>query len=138
MPVALIYRWVIFVLLIIGLILLMKHKVLTPFVFWSRIQYYTFSTFTLFVLWLGATLMKVDMPVLYTADFRYAVAASLGTLSLMYHLIVRPGAIRTHHDHMDGLPCTLCRLRLLQGMADDRSPREEPSLSLHLHGSEFP
>lgn len=96
MPVALIYRWVIFVLLIIGLILLMKHKVLTPFVFWSRIQYYTFSTFTLFVLWLGATLMKVDMPVLYTADFRYAVAASLGTLSLMYHLIVRPGAIRTH------------------------------------------
>ena len=40
--------------------------------------------------------MKVDMPVLYTADFRYAVAASLGTLSLMYHLIVRPGAIRTH------------------------------------------
>ena len=96
MPVALIYRWVIFVLLIIKLILLMKHKVLTPFVFWSRIQYYTFSTFTLFVLWLGATLMKVDMPVLYTADFRYAVAASLGTLSLMYHLIVRPGATRTH------------------------------------------
>ena len=35
-----------------------------------------------FVLWLGATLMKVDMPVLYTADFRYAVAASLGTCLL--------------------------------------------------------
>ena len=54
MPIALMYRWAIFVLLIVGLILLMKHKVLTPFVFWSRIQYYTFSTFTLFVFWLGA------------------------------------------------------------------------------------
>lgn len=96
MPIALMYRWAIFVLLIIGLILLMKHKVLTPFVFWSRIQYYTFSTFTLFVFWLGATLLRVDMPFLYTADCRYIVAASLGTLSLMYHLIVRPGAIRTH------------------------------------------
>ena len=96
MPIALMYRWAIFVLLIIGLILLMKHKVLTPFVFWSRIQYYTFSTFTLFMLWLGATLFRADMPFLYTADFRYIVAASLGTLSLMYHLIVRPGAIRTH------------------------------------------
>lgn len=51
MPAALIYRWAVFILLILGLILLMKHKVLTPFVFWSRIQYYTFSTFTL--LWCG-------------------------------------------------------------------------------------
>ena len=90
------YRWAVFILLILGLILLMKHKVLTPFVFWSRIQYYTFSTFTLFVVWLGATLFQVDVPFLYTADCRYIVAASLGTLSLMYHLIVRPGAIRTH------------------------------------------
>lgn len=96
MPAALIYRWAVFVLLIFGLILLMKHRVLTPFVFWSRIQYYTFSTFTLFLIWLGATLFRVDMPVLYTADFRFAVAAGLATLSLMYHLIVRPGAIRTH------------------------------------------
>ena len=35
MPAALIYRWAVFILLILGLILLMKHKVLTPFVFWS-------------------------------------------------------------------------------------------------------
>lgn len=96
MPAALVYRWAVFILLIFGLILLMKHKVLTPFVFWSRIQYYTFSTFTLFMVWLGATLFQVDVPFLYTADCRYIVAASLGTLSLMYHLIVRPGAIRTH------------------------------------------
>ena len=34
MPTALIYRWAVFILLIFGLILLMKHKVLTPFVFW--------------------------------------------------------------------------------------------------------
>ena len=87
MPAALIYRWAVFILLILGLILLMKHKVLTPFVFWSRIQYYTFSTFTLFVVWLGATLFHVDVPFLYTADCRYIVAASLGTLSLMYNLI---------------------------------------------------
>ena len=96
MPIALMYRWAIFILLIVGLILLMKHKVLTPFVFWSRIQYYTFSTFTLFVFWLGATLFQVDIPFLYSADCRFGVAASLATLSLMYHLIVRPGAIRTH------------------------------------------
>ena len=96
MPAALIYRWAVFILLILGLILLMKHKVLTPFVFWSRIQYYTFSTFTLFVFWLGATLFQVDIPFLYSADCRFGVAASLATLSLMYHLIVRPGAIRTH------------------------------------------
>lgn len=44
----------------------------------------------------GATLFRVDFPFLYSADCRYIVAASLGTLSLMYHLIVRPGAIRTH------------------------------------------
>ena len=59
MPVALIYRWAVFVLLILGLILLMKHKVLTPFVFWSRIQYYTFTTFTLFLVWLGACIFPV-------------------------------------------------------------------------------
>lgn len=74
----------------------MKHGVLTPFVFWSRIQYYTFSTFTLFFIWLGATLFKADIPFLYTADCRYIVAAGLVTLSVMYHIIVRPGAIRTH------------------------------------------
>ena len=81
---------------VLGLILLMKHGVLTPFVFWSRIQYYTFSTFTLFFIWLGATLFKADIPFLYTADCRYIVAAGLVTLSVMYHIIVRPGAIRTH------------------------------------------
>ena len=43
MEIALIYRWAVFILLVLGLILLMKHGVLTPFVFWSRIQYYTFS-----------------------------------------------------------------------------------------------
>lgn len=96
MVIALVYRWVIFALLSVGLVLLAKHGVLTPFVFWSRIQYYTFSTFTLFVVWLGATLFKADVPFLYSADCRYLVAASLVTLSLMYHLIVRPGAIRTH------------------------------------------
>lgn len=96
MTAALIYRWAVFILLILGLILLMKHRVLTPFVFWSRIQYYTFSTFTLFLIWLGATLFRADIPFLYTADCRFAVAAGLATLSLMYHLIVRPGAIRTH------------------------------------------
>lgn len=42
MEIALIYRWAVFILLVLGLILLMKHGVLTPFVFWSRIQYYTF------------------------------------------------------------------------------------------------
>ena len=96
MEIALIYRWAVFILLVLGLILLMKHGVLTPFVFWSRIQYYTFSTFTLFFIWLGATLFKADIPVLYTADCRYIVAAGLVTLSVMYHIIVRPGAIRTH------------------------------------------
>lgn len=96
MEIALIYRWAVFILLVLGLILLMKHGVLTPFVFWSRIQYYTFSTFTLFFVWLGATLFKADIPFLYTADCRYIVAAGLVTLSVMYHIIVRPGAIRTH------------------------------------------
>ena len=96
MEIALIYRWAVFILLVLGLILLMKHGVLTPFVFWSRIQYYTFSTFTLFFIWLGATLFKADIPFLYTADCRYIVAAGLVTLSVMYHIIVRPGAIRTH------------------------------------------
>lgn len=96
MVIALLYRWAIFALLSLGLVLLAKHGVLTPFVFWSRIQYYTFSTFTLFVVWLGATLLKADFPFLYSADCRYLVAASMVTLSLMYHLIVRPGAIRTH------------------------------------------
>ena len=48
MEIALLYRWFIFVLLIVGLGLLMKHRVLTPFVYWSRIQYYTFTGFTLF------------------------------------------------------------------------------------------
>ena len=96
MEIALIYRWAVFILLVLGLILLMKHGVLTPFVFWSRIQYYTFSTFTLFFIWLGATLFKADVPFLYTADCRYIVAAGLVTLSVMYHIIVRPGAIRTH------------------------------------------
>ena len=62
MEIALIYRWAVFILLVLGLILLMKHGVLTPFVFWSRIQYYTFSTFTLFFIWLGATLFKADIP----------------------------------------------------------------------------
>lgn len=33
---------------------------------------------------------------LYTADCRYAVAASLYTLFVLYHLMVAPGAIRTH------------------------------------------
>ena len=96
MEIALIYRWAVFILLVLGLILLMKHGVLTPFVFWSRIQYYTFSTFTLFFIWLGATLFKADIQFLYTADCRYIVAAGLVTLSVMYHIIVRPGAIRTH------------------------------------------
>ena len=89
MEIALIYRWAVFILLVLGLILLMKHGVLTPFVFWSRIQYYTFSTFTLFFIWLGATLFKADIPFLYTADCRYIVAAGLVTLSVMYHIIVR-------------------------------------------------
>ena len=62
MPAALMYRWAVFILLAVGLVLLAKHKVLTPFVFWSRVQYYTFSTFTLFVVWLGATLFRVDFP----------------------------------------------------------------------------
>ena len=96
MEIALIYRWAVFILLVLGLILLMKHGVLTPFVFWSRIQYYTFSTFTLFFIWLGATLFKADIPFLYTADCHYIVTAGLVTLSVMYHIIVRPGAIRTH------------------------------------------
>ena len=91
MEIALIYRWAVFILLVLGLILLMKHGVLTPFVFWSRIQYYTFSTFTLFFIWLGATLFKSDIPFLYTADCRYIVTAGLVTLSVMYHIIVRPG-----------------------------------------------
>ena len=96
MEMALYYRWSVFILLSVGLVLLMKHGMLTPFVFWSRIQYYTFSTFTLFFLWLGATLFKADIPYLYTADCRFIVAASLVTLSVMYHVIVRPGAIKTH------------------------------------------
>ena len=96
MEIALIYRWAVFILLVLGLILLMKHGVLTPFVFWSRIQYYTFSTFTLFFIWLGATLFKADGAFVYTAGCRYIVAAGLVTLSVMYHIIVRPGAIRTH------------------------------------------
>ena len=96
MEIALIYRWAVFILLVLGLILLMKHGVRTPIVSWSRIQYYTFSTFTLFFIWLGATLFKADVPFLYTADCRYIVAAGLVTLSVMYHIIVRPGAIRTH------------------------------------------
>jgi hypothetical protein len=75
--------------------LLAKHKILTPFVFWSRIQYYTFTTFTLYFVWLFLTDLQVDIPFLYTADCRYGVAASLATLSLMYHIIVRPGAIKT-------------------------------------------
>ena len=62
----------------------------------ARGAYYTFSTFTLFFIWLGATLFKADIPFLYTADCRYIVAAGLVTLSVMYHIIVRPGAIRTH------------------------------------------
>ena len=49
-----------------------------------------------FLIWLGATLFKADIPFLYTADCRYIVAAGLVTLSVMYHIIVRPGAIRTH------------------------------------------
>ena len=96
MEIALIYRWAVFILLVLGLILLMKHGVLKPLGFWSRIQYYTFSTFTLFFIWLGATLFKADIPFLYTADCRYIVTAGLVTLSVMYHIIVRPGAIRTH------------------------------------------
>ena len=39
MEVALLYRWAVFILLSVGLVLLMKHGILTPFVFWSRIQY---------------------------------------------------------------------------------------------------
>lgn len=93
---ALMYRWFVFALLIFGLGLLKKHGILTPFVLWSRIQYYTFFGFGAFFFWFTATLFKVDVPYLYTADCRYLVAASLGTLSVMYHLIVRPGAIRTH------------------------------------------
>lgn len=96
MEIALLYRWFIFVLLIVGLGLLMKHRVLTPFVYWSRIQYYTFTGFTLFFVWLALTLFKADIPWLYTADCRYLVATSLVTLSVMYHIIVRPGAIKTH------------------------------------------
>ena len=96
MEIALIYRWAVFILLVLGLILLLKHGALPPSAFWSRIQYYTFSTFTLFFIWLGATLFKADIPFLYTADCRYIVAAGLVTLSVMYHIIVRPGAIRTH------------------------------------------
>ena len=96
MEVALLYRWAVFILLSVGLVLLMKHGILTPFVFWSRIQYYTFSTFTLFFVWLAMTLFKADVPYLYTADCRYIVAAGLVTLSVMYHIIVRPGAIKTH------------------------------------------
>lgn len=95
MPFAEIYRWAVFLLLIFGLFLLKKHKILSPYVFWSRIQYYTFTTFTLFFVWLALTDFQVDIPFLYTADFRYGVAASMTTLSLMYHIIVRPGAIRT-------------------------------------------
>lgn len=96
MEIALLYRWFIFVLLIVGLGLLMKHGILTPFVYWSRIQYYTFTGFTLFFVWLALTLFKADIPWLYTADCRYLVATSLVTLSVMYHIIVRPGAIKTH------------------------------------------
>ena len=96
MEIALLYRWAVFILLSVGLVLLMKHGILTPFVFWSRIQYYTFSTFTLFFVWLAMTLFKADVPYLYTADCRYIVAVGLVTLSVMYHIIVRPGAIKTH------------------------------------------
>lgn len=96
MEIALIYRWAVFVLLVVGLGLLMKHGILTPFVYWSRIQYYTFTGFTLFFVWLAMTLFRADIPWLYTADCRYLVATSLVTLSVMYHVIVRPGAIKTH------------------------------------------
>ena len=100
MEIALIYRWAVFILLVLGLILLMKHGVLTPFVFWSRIQYYTFSTFTLFFIWLGATLFKADIPFLYTADCRYIVAAGLVTLfgHVSHH---RPPRCDTSHKLND-------------------------------------
>lgn len=49
-----------------------------------------------FFVWLAMTLFKADVPYLYTADCRYIVAAGLVTLSVMYHIIVRPGAIKTH------------------------------------------
>ena len=96
MEIALIYRWAIFILMAVGLVLLMKHGVLTPFVYWSRIQYYTFTTFTMFFVWFTATLFKVDIPWLYTADCRYLMVTGLVTLSIMYHIVVRPGAIKTH------------------------------------------
>ena len=94
MEIALLYRWFIFVLLIVGLGLLMKHGILTPFVYWSRIQYYTFTGFTLFFVWLALTLFKVDIPWLYTADCRYLVATSLVTLSVMYTLSCVPARLR--------------------------------------------
>ncbi len=96
MELAFLYRWAIFILFLAGIVLLVKHRILTPFVFWSRIQYYTITTIVLFALYQGLICFEVDIPFLYTADCHYMVAASLYTLFIMYHLLVAPGAIQTH------------------------------------------
>lgn len=96
MELAFLYRWAIFILFLAGILLLVKHRILTPFVLWSRIQYYTITTIVLFALYQGAICFQADIPFLYTADCHYMVAASLYTLFIMYHLLVAPGAIRTH------------------------------------------
>lgn len=96
MEIAFLYRWAIFILFLIGLVLLAWHGVLTPRVFWSRIQYYTITTIVLFVFYQGMICFEADWPFLYTADCHYAVAASLYVLFIMYHLLVAPGAIKTH------------------------------------------
>lgn len=96
MELAFFYRWGIFILFLIGLVLLYKHGVLTPYVFWSRIQYYTITTIVLFAVYQTLICFEVDIPFLYTADCHFIVAASLYTLFIMYHLLVAPGAIKTH------------------------------------------
>lgn len=95
MPFAEIYRWVVFILLVLGLVLMKKQKNLDSHVVWSRIQYYTVTTFALYFIWLGLTDFQVHIPFLYTADCRFVVCASMMTLFLLYHLVLQTGLIKT-------------------------------------------
>lgn len=96
LDIALYYRWAVLFLFLTGLYLLYRHGILTLHVLWSRSQYYTITTILLFLVYQVLTVTGVDIPFLYTADCRYAVTASLYTLFVLYHLLVAPGAIRTH------------------------------------------
>lgn len=93
---ALLYRDLVFLLLVTGTVLLIWHRVLTPRVFWSRVQYFTIVSNILSFGYLTALAAGADWPFLYTPSCRFYIAASMLTTCIMYHFMVAPGAIKTH------------------------------------------